>query len=147
MATSLESRISLAFAVKLKMMFEKKDKFLTFPLGVGFTYKYLQFMQDPSSSGLSLQEQLNNKGDFAKLMNIIPEDSPIFSPDASALLWQRIKELLNRSIFANSALTEAEDKQLSEAIDFLTDEGVTEDGLRIPTYSPALKRYYEYKTI
>ena len=46
--------------------------------GFGYSYKYLQFMQDPSSSGLTLQEQLNNKGDFAKLMNIVPEDSPIF---------------------------------------------------------------------
>jgi hypothetical protein len=129
------------------MMFEKDDKFLTFPIGLGFTYRYLQFMQDPTITGLSLQEQLNNKGDFAKLMNIVPGDSPLFSPDASSLLWQRTIELLNRSIFANSALSEAEEKQLSTAIDFLTDEGVTDDGLSIPTYSAALMRYYEYKTL
>ena len=147
MAASLKSGIALAFAVKLKMMFEREDKFLTFPVGLGFTYRYLQFMQDPAISGLSLQEQLNNKGDFAKLMNIIPEDSPVFSPDASSLLWNRVQDLLKRSVFANSALTEGEDKKLSEAIDFLTDEGVTEGEMRIPTYSPALKRYYEYKTL
>ena len=68
----MESTLSLALATKLKMLFEKGDRFLTFPLGLGFTYKYLNFMKDPSASGLTLQEQLNNKADFARLLNIIP---------------------------------------------------------------------------
>ena len=50
---------SLALANKMQMIFEKEDKFLTYPLGVGFDYLYLSFMKEPSASGLTLQEQLN----------------------------------------------------------------------------------------
>jgi hypothetical protein len=145
MATSLESRLSLAFAAKLKMMFEKEDKFLTFPVGVGFTQRYLQFMKDPSVSGLTLQEHLNNRGDFARLLNIIPDDSPVFSQDASRLLWYALKNTLTASIFAESALTEPENNLLNQAIAFLTDE-VNENGSTIPIYSAQVRKYYEYKT-
>jgi hypothetical protein len=141
----MESRISLALAAKLKMIFEKEDRFLTYPLGAGFTYKYLNFMKDPSVSGLTLQEQLNNKGDFARLLNIIPDDSARFSPDASRLLWKELKNVLNGSIFAVSALNEAENTLLEKAIDFLTDMQKQENAPEIPVNSTAVTKYYEYR--
>ena len=143
----MESKISLALATKLKMIFEREDKFLTFPLGIGFPYRYLNFMKDPSVSGLTLQEQLNNKGDFARLLNIIPEDSAAFSADASRLLWDELKVVLKNSIFAVSGLSEAENISLDQAIDFLTDLKVEEDGTEIPVNSIAVTKYYEYKTV
>jgi len=143
----MESKISMALATKLKMIFEKEDKFLTFPLGLGFPYRYLNFMKDPSVSGLTLQEQLNNKGDFARLLNIIPEDSAAFSADASRLLWDELKAVLKNSIFAVSGLSEAENRSLDQAIDFLTDLKVEEDGTEIPVNSTAVTKYYEYKTV
>lgn len=143
----MESKISLALATKLKMIFEKEDKFLTFPLGLGFSYRYLNFMQDPSVSGLTLQEQLNNKGDFAKLLNIIPEDSAVFSADASRLLWDELKAVLKNSMFAVSGLSEAENRSLDQAIDFLTDIKVEADGTETPVNSTAMTKYYEYKTV
>lgn len=143
----MESKISLALATKLKIIFEKEDKFLTFPLGLGFPYRYLNFMKDPSVSGLTLQEQLNNKGDFARLLNIIPEDSAAFSADASRLLWEELKAVLKNSIFALSGLSEEENISLDQAIDFLTDVKVEEDGTEIPVNSIAVTKYYEYKTV
>ena len=143
----MESKISLALATKLKMIFEREDKFLTFPLGIGFPYRYLNFMKDPSVSGLTLQEQLNNKGDFARLLNIIPEDSAAFSADASRLLWDELKVVLKNSICAVSGLSEAENISLDQAIDFLTDLKVEEDGTEIPVNSIAVTKYYEYKTV
>lgn len=143
----MESKISLALATKLRMIFEKEDKFLTFPLGIGFPYRYLNFMKDPSVSGLTLQEQLNNKGDFARLLNIIPEDSAAFSADASSLLWDELKAVLKKSLFAVSGLSEAENKSLDKAIDFLTDLKTEEDGTEIPVNSVAVTKYYEYKTV
>jgi hypothetical protein len=105
-------------------------------------------MKDPSVSKLTLQEQLNNKGDFARLLNIIPADSVRFSMDASRFLWDELKNVLNASIFAESALTESENELLDQAIDFLTDEPeVSEDEFKIPVYSVAVLKYYEYKTI
>jgi hypothetical protein len=50
----MDSQISLALAAKLRMLFEKNDKYLAFPLGAGFTHRYLDFMKDPSVSGLTL---------------------------------------------------------------------------------------------
>lgn len=143
----MESKISLALATKLEMIFEKEDKFLTFPLGIGFPYRYLNFMKDPSDSGLTLQEQLNNKGDFARLLNIIPDDSVAFSADASRFLWDELKIVLKNSIFAISGLSEAENKSLDQAIDFLTDIKTEEDGTEIPVNSIAVTKYYEYKLV
>jgi hypothetical protein len=141
----MESRISLALAAKLKMIFEREDRFLTYPLGPGFSYKDLNFMKDPSVSDLTLQEQLNNKGNFARLLNIIPDDSARFSPDASRLLWNELKNVLNGSIFAVSALTQAENTLLDQAIDFLTDMQKQENGPEIPVNSTAVNKYYEYR--
>lgn len=141
----MESRISLALAAKLKMIFENEDRFLTYPMGTGFTYEYLNFMKDPSISGLTLQEHLNNKGDFARLLNIIPDDSARFLPDANRLLWNELKNVLNGSIFAVSALNEAENTLLDQAIDFLTDMQKQEDGTEIPVMSAAVTKYYEYR--
>jgi hypothetical protein len=143
----MESRISLALGAKLRMLFEKDDKYLTFPLGTGFTYRYLNFMKDPSVSGLTLQEQLNNKGDFARLLNIIPADTPSFSQDASRFLWDALITVLKASSFADSALTTAESRLLDEAIDFLTDGTKLEDGTAVPVNSVAVNKYYEYKTL
>ncbi len=111
----MEEKISLAFAVKLKMIFEKEDKFLTYPLGIGFTYKFLDFMKE--QSGLLPQEQLNYRGDFARQLNIIPDDHARFIPDSSRLLWNELKHVLTDAVFAESALTDKETEQLEEAID------------------------------
>ena len=142
----MESRISLALANKLQMIFEKEDKFLTYPLGVGFDYRYLSFMKEPSASGLTLQEQLNDKGDFARLMNLIPEDSAVYSPDASRFLWNEVKNVLVTADYAKSALTSSETQQLDKAIAFLWEEHTAQDGTKTLVYSTALTRYYEYKT-
>jgi len=104
----MESRISLALATKLRMMFEQEDRYLTFPLGTGFSYRYLDFMKDPAVSKLTLQEQSNNKGDFARLLNLIPADSSAYSPDAGQFLWDAVENAIKESSFAQSGLSEAE---------------------------------------
>jgi hypothetical protein len=147
MAQAIAAAASLALAVKLKKIFEKQDKFLTFPTGLGYSYDYLDFMGDPFKSTLSAQEQLNFKADFARQMNLIPEDKPAFVPDASRFLWDEIETILNGSIFAKSALTEQEERQLAEAMDFLTDDQTSDDGSIIPVNSPQVTEYYKYKTL
>jgi hypothetical protein len=143
----MDSQISLALAAKLRMLFEKNDKYLAFPLGAGFTYRYLDFMKDPSVSGLTLQEALNNKGDFARLLNIIPDDGAFFSPAAGRFLWDAVLDALTASDFAQSGLNDADSRRLDEAIDFLTDIKRLDDGSEVPIYSVAVNKYYEYKTL
>ncbi|WP_437631124.1 hypothetical protein [Sorangium sp. So ce854] len=142
----MDSRISLALANKLRMLFEREDKFLTYPLGIGFDYRYLSFMKDPMVSGLSLQEQLNNKVDFARLMNIIPDDRASYSPDSARLLWSAMKKVLQGAYYASSGLTDAENQRLEDAIAFLTDER-TQDGMTVRVSSEAVSKYYAYKTV
>lgn len=142
----MDSRISLALANKLRWLFEREDRFLTYPLGIGFDYRYLSFMEDLTVSGLSPQERLNNKADFARLMNCIPRDNPTYSPDADRMLWTVMKDVLVGADYAASGLTAAEEEQLRAAIDFLT-EKVTEGGSTVLVYSPVVRRYYEHKTL
>jgi hypothetical protein len=143
----MESRVSLALATKLKQIFENESSFLSFPVGTGFSYRYLSFMKSPDVSGLSLQEQLNNKADFARLVNIVPSDSAVFSNDASRLLWDRLLQVLKASSFATSALRPSEEQALAQAIDLLTDVVQLADGSQVPVNSAVLNRYYEYKTL
>ena len=143
----MESQVSLALAVKLAKIFESDTSYLSFPLGTGFSYRYLGFMKPPEQSGLSLQEQLNDKADFARLLNIVPSDGPAFIGDASRLLWQRLVQVLEEARFPASGLSAQEEQTLAKAIEFLTDTVVLSDGSAIAVNSAALNRYYEFKTL
>lgn len=143
----MESIISLAISAKLKKIFEDDDNFLMFPLGISFTNKYLRFMDDTSDSGLTPKEQLNYKGDFARLMNIIPEDTLRFSADASNFLWDEVKYVLIDAIFASNTLSEQEDKLLGQALDYLTDFKTLDDGTQITVNSPEVQKYYYYREL
>lgn len=149
MTTSIASKISLALAVKLKALFEqpdKKDKFLSFPRGVAFTYDYLKFMFPPGESGLSAVDQQNYKCEFARMMNMSFEDGPQFLPDASAYLWDSYESILKNSSFPQSALTDQEEKQLLEATQFLSlTQSGAEGSVTVP--SPAYNAYIHYKTL
>lgn len=142
----MESRISLALANKLRMLFEQNDKFLTYPQGIAFDNRYLSFMKDLGASGLSALEQLNNKGDFARLLNFIAEDQPNYSPDSSRFLWSVYKEVLVNADHADSALTATEEAQLAAAIAYLTDESTDSGDEKILVHSAAVRKYYEFKT-
>ncbi|HEX2976037.1 MAG TPA: hypothetical protein VHO68_08865 [Bacteroidales bacterium] len=152
MTQTIAAAASLALAMKLntiyKDIFEEDDKYLTFPnTSLGFSYDYLEFMKDPFKTTLSAQERLNFMADFSRQMNFIPEDREIFVPDTSRFIWDINREILISSIFAESVLTQDEEKQLAEAIDFLTDDTEDEEGNKIKVYSPELYKYYEYMSI
>lgn len=149
MATSIAAKISLALAVKLKALFEppeKKDKFLSFPKGVAFTYDSLKFMLPLGESGLSAVSQQSYKCEFSRMTNVSLEDNPNFLPDASAYLWDSYEDILKNSSFPESTLTDQEGKQLLEATQFLSATQSSEDGL-ITVPSPAYKAYIQYKTL
>lgn len=143
----MESRISLALANKLRMIFEKEDKFLQYPQGVGFDDRYLNFMKDPSKSGLTLQEHVNNRSDFARLTNFIPADAPVYDPDFGRPLWDAVREVLVNADYAASALSDAEEFQLKQAVEYLTDTVLDFDDEPVQVYSQAVVKYYEYKMI
>ncbi len=90
------------------------------------------------------QEEINFRGDFARYMNFVIEDTPVWVPDSGHMLWDELMTILNNSIFAESSLSEEENKLLDEAIDFLINIEVS-DGMEIPVDALAVRRYYEYR--
>jgi len=138
----MDAEISLALAVKLRKIFEKKDRFLTFPIGLGYTYKSLAFMED--SAGLTPQEQLNFKGNFARQFNFIPDDSVRYMPDPGRLLWNDIRDVVSSAEFAESALSPKEEQKLDAARKYLQAD-VSFDGESAIGYSRALAEYYQYR--
>jgi hypothetical protein len=140
------SNFEIALALKLKLLFEDETTFLTFPLGMSYSAKALNFLSNRSESKLSPQEQINYSADFARLTNIIPEDGPLWSPDASIFLWDEFKSIIRQSIFAKDNLSKDEKKILDHAIDYLTDlkkEGDT----YIAVDSKYVKKYIKYKNL
>lgn len=149
MGTSVESKLSLALAVKLKEIFEgtKSDTFLVFPQGISFTYDYLSFMKPPDESGLSAVAQHNSRCDFARIMNVSFEDNPNFSPDSSVFLWDKFIQVLKDSVFPDSTLTVGEEDQLAEATQFLTEKKTDLAGKQFLVPSSKYLDYIKYKTI
>jgi hypothetical protein len=140
----MEEKISLALAVKLKKIFEKEDRFLAFTPGLGYTYPSLDFMKEDSA--LPALDRLRFKADFARMMNLIPSDVPVFS-HSDQFLWNEVKNVLTFANFADSLLSPEEEKQLADAIDFLTDEQVEPDGTKMPVPSAKAKAYTTYKIV
>ncbi|UVI32988.1 hypothetical protein [Paenibacillus spongiae] len=139
----MEEKISLALAVKLKKIYDREDQFLSFPMGLTYSYRSLDFMKEQSD--LSALERLHYMADFARMINYIPSDrEPHFSPSGS-FLWNEMKDILINAEFANSTLSPEEVKQLAEAIDFLTDEQIKPDGTKTTVPSDKVKVYTTYK--
>lgn len=142
----MEATVALALAEKLRRLYEKDDKFLTYPLGVGFPNKSLGFMKDPATNGLGAIGTLQEKVRFARCLNIVPDDSSLFSADATEFLWDRTLRVIKGAVFAKSGLTDDEEKRLAEATDLLTDLVKLTDGIEVSVNSEILNRYYMYET-
>lgn len=142
----MDSNVALALKMKMQKIFlssENQDKLLTFPMGIGFKYEDLDFMNDVS--GLKAEElRINDqkKANFARMLNSVTEDNVIYTFDASRFLWDEYAWVLDNAQLAQSTLTEDEKKKLKEAKAFLTD---IKDGLS--SMSPVSIKYYEYKNI
>jgi len=140
----MESNIEVALAIKLQKLFPAtKEKFLGFPMGMGFKYEELNFMEDPGNLTAEQLRQRNlYKAQFARLVNVIPQDKVVLSTDTTRFLWDEYRNVLNNANLAESILTKSEEKQYQEAEDFLTDR--IDDTV---VYSDAVNKYYQYKEI
>ena len=140
----MESSIEVALAVKLRKLFPPSEgKFLSFPLGMGFKYDELDFMKDTASLSAEQLRQSNLfKAQFARTLNVVPQDQVVFAADAGRFLWDDYRSALTRANLAESILTDNEKSQLQEAEAFLTDQI---DGIKVN--SKAVNAYYEYKEL
>ena len=143
---SVGSGVYSVLAAKLIKILEKDNKeFLTIPATLGFTKEEVNFLEDPSSSGLSLQQIYAYWGSFSRTMNFLIPDSRMWKPDPTKYLWSEINSILNNVVCATSNLTPDEETKLKNAEDFLTDVSVEGNGDQIRVPSQAAKLYNMYK--
>jgi len=113
----MESNIEVALAIKLQKLFPAtKEKFLGFPMGMGFKYEELNFMEDPGNLTAEQLRQRNlYKAQFARLVNVIPQDKVVLSTDTTRFLWDEYRNVLNNANLAESILTKnSDDNTLKE---------------------------------
>ncbi len=142
----MDSTVEAAVAAKLLRLFPpQEDKFLTFPMsGLGFTSEELDFLRDGGElSAEQIRAQQSKRCQFARVLNQIPRDTPVYSTTDS-LLWAQYSQILNEAIPAESILTDAEQRELKRADAFLSDLRVV-DGVKTPVYSKAVEQYYVYR--
>ncbi len=144
----MESVIPLALAERIKQIFKSdSSEFLTFPHSLWLPCESFSFMKAPQAGGLTPQQRLNYRGEFALSTNIIPKDSIELTYDSSGnLLWDQITSILKQAIFAKCEYNEKEWKELEEADAFVSVE-INEQGQRKIVPSEASKKYYEYRDL
>ena len=125
---------------------EGNTEFLSSPVPpTSFTKNELKFMEEPSVSGLSLQQIDLYSAFFSKIMNSPFEDSGIWRPDSSELLWTKIISILKNVICAKSTLTPNEQIALKDAEDILYEMAVEPDGSQTRVSSQKYKLYNMYQ--
>lgn len=142
----VDSGIGAAIATKLlRIMPAEEDSTLSFPLsGAGFTRDELDIFVRPEDEAQKAMQKLLFKAQFARLMNVVPNDLAQWS-GSDKNLWVEYKQALTDAIMATNVLTVAEKKRLDEAKDLLTDTIDAGDGLTTTVYSPKLVAYYQYR--
>ncbi|NES85583.1 MAG: hypothetical protein F6K63_27710 [Moorea sp. SIO1G6] len=139
----------IALMTKLELLYsESEDTFLTFQNPtLPVSPRDLSFRLTQSESDLTPQEALNASADFARLVNLIPAYSSIWSSDGR-MLWDEYKILLNQALVASQTLTEAQKAELQAARDLLYDKKQVTDvlGTREELIdSPKLAAYKQYQ--
>lgn len=112
----MDSNAVMALMAKLELLYgEAEDAFLAFQNpGLPVSPRDLSFNLPESESDLTPQEALNASADFARLVNLIPAYSSIWSSDGR-MLWDEYKTVLNQALVASQSLTEPQMAELQEA--------------------------------
>lgn len=141
----MDSNVSAALAAKLlRIMPEGENSFLAFPLtGAAMSRAELAIFEKPGESSEDIRLRAHHRAQFARLMNMIPEDSLSWNA-TDRLLWKEYRAVLQDAQMAENGLTGIEKSQLKAAQDVLTDV-VDTGGGPATVYSPILVAYYQYK--
>jgi hypothetical protein len=124
----------LALMAKLELLYgESKDLFLAFQNpGLPIDPRDLSFSLPSGESGLTPQESLTAAANFARLVNLVPAYSNVWSSDGR-LLWDEYRLILTQALVASQSLTEAQIAELRAAEALVVDD------------SPKLTAYTEYE--
>lgn len=133
----MDATIALAMMAKAKLVFEREDTFLSFPLTPkAYNKQQLNFMQN---GGLS-NEVMLNLSEFSRLVNRIPGNS-VWEDTEERYLWKVYDDVMKTAKLAASNRTPAEEADYQKALQFLyipKEGGLRED-------SPAVVAYSQFK--
>jgi hypothetical protein len=125
----MRASISLALAAKLKLLLEPAvsssgTKFISFlpPLKkLDFRYSELDLFGNPDT-GVDANTLELNRCNFAEIVNQIPADNPVFTPQDDGLLWEIFESrVIDNSSIARRELTEDDKLKLANARKFCED--------------------------
>ncbi len=133
----MDSTIALALIAKAKLVFEREDTFLSFPLNtISYTREQLSFM----SGGDLTNDRLSSLSEFSRLVNQIPS-GVMWPPTEERYLWDVYDDVLKSARLASSTRTPEEESDYQKAFRFLHE--TKEGGLLEDT--PPVKAYSRYK--
>ncbi|MEW6497866.1 MAG: hypothetical protein AB1589_36005 [Cyanobacteriota bacterium] len=129
----------MALMTKLELLFSGAEgTFLTFQNpGLPVSPRDLSFNLPQSESGLTPQEAHNASANFARLVNLVPAYSSVWSSDGR-LLWDEYRSVLTQALVASQSLTEAQAAELRAA-----EELVMSDSPKLAAYMQYEKAYLD----
>jgi hypothetical protein len=150
MSSNVPSNVVAALMTKLELLFGKasdpsgqagKDAFLSFQLpAIPYSVKELSFRLPASESGLTPQQEKNFAADFARLVNLIPAVSSIWSSDGRTL-WNEYSTILSQAIVASDNPTASEAAELQQARELLDSPKYTAYQQYLKAYMTAVENY------
>jgi len=154
MSNNVPSNVVAALMTKLELLFGKasdpsgqagKDTFLSFQLpAIPYSVKELSFRLPASESGLTPQQEKNFAADFARLVNLIPAVSSIWSSDGRTL-WNEYSTILTQAIVASDDPTASEAAELQQARELLDSPKYTAYQQYLKAYMSAVENYNALK--
>ena len=132
----MDAIAQLALMTKAKLIFEKDDTFLSFPVTMPLSYTPDQLRFVP------MVQDMPHFLEFSELTNALPTGA-LFQPslDDSSLLGSEYLKILKFAQLAQGALTAQQNTDLQQARAFLYAQGP--DGLQTP--SPSVIAYQQYQ--
>ncbi len=105
----------IALMTKIQLLFGgTRDTILVLVSGLPWSSKDLSFSLPNSESNLTPQEATKAAADFARLVNLIPQYSAIWSSDGR-LLWDAYNTVLTQAVVAQQDITEEEQTEYDKA--------------------------------
>ncbi len=133
----MDAKIALAMMAKAKLVFEREDTILSFPLTPkAYRTQQLNFM----TGGELTNEGLLNLSEFSRLVNRVPGGS-VWEETEERYLWDVYDDVLKTAKLASSIRTAAEEADYQKALQFLYIQNA--DGTRTDT--PAVVAYSQFK--
>ena len=135
----MSSNAVIALMAKLELLYgNSKDIFLAFQNpGLLVSPRDLSFNLPLGESGLTPQESLTAAANFARLVNLVPTYSNVWSSDGR-LLWDDYRLILTQALVASQTLTEAQIAELRAA-----EALVAADSPKLAAYTEYEKAYLD----